>query len=216
MGGDVSQHQEQLSHLQGELEWTSKSVKKMVEKVKKVAGKDGTLTREQFTKVMKSIFKNSKKGEINERYLDYYFNAFDRDNSNSIDPKELLLSVAFFFTEPTIDEQLDISFRCWDINSDGKVSKEELKEILVTNKCIGKSIGKNKIIGKVKKGGLEPEEMAEIEADVDAIFAEIDTNQDGFISYDEFIFNALSGSQGMRDKINEVMFGKCVRSDLQA
>jgi len=150
---------------------------------------------------MKTVLAEQGK-DLNEKFLDYYFTAFDKDNNNFIDVKEFIINLNFFFAKPTMEEQLDIAFRCWDQNGDGFVSVQELSEILRAHSLIKKQKG-----SKIKNISLSPEEINNLSKESTEIFNDIDTNNDGLVSYNEFVLSFISGPNHIRERMNQLIIG---------
>jgi len=151
------------------------------------------LTREE-TEKMESIFramdKNNdgmlSKEEISEGYeehfgtaiddeeLDRMFAAIDTDGNGTIDYSEFLMAT---MNEQQLmsKEKLKAAFKMFDKDNSGTISKDEIKEAL---------------------GNLE-EEL------VDKIVAEVDDNDDGEISFEEFekMMNNLAGNTPAGSKL---------------
>nr|AGT28474.1 neuronal calcium sensor 2 [Pseudodiaptomus annandalei] len=101
----------------------------------------------------------------------HVFRIYDSNNDGSIDFQEFMV-VFYIMSDGSPDEVLEKIFRVFDVNSDGTISKKELKRII-----------KDILSGLIKTDN--PEEASEKLITTSA-FAEMDTNEDGKVSLDEF------------------------------
>lgn len=83
-----------------------------------------------------------------------------------LDVREFICGLSVFCEKGTIDEKLKFSFRIYDFDQDGCISKEELYKLLEA------SLVENSL-------GIPQEQLSSL---VDATFAEADTDGDGKIS----------------------------------
>jgi len=188
--------QEELQKIESNLNLDKKTIKDILEGFKKKS-KDGKLQKDDYKKIMKTVLTDQGK-ELNDKFLDYYFTAFDKDNNNFIDVREFIINLNFFFSKPTMEEQLEIAFRCWDQNGDGFVSVQELGEILRAHTLIKKQKG-----SKIKNATLSTEETTTLDKEAIEIFNSIDTNNDGLVSYNEFVLAFISGPNQIRERMNQ-------------
>lgn len=136
------------------------------------------LDEETFKEVYQKIF---PLGE-SSKYAKLVFNTIDRDNSGGItfgDFMDFLSSLS----KGSEEEKILWSFRFYDINKDGIISRDEM--IKVTD-SIYDLVGAE-IHPKVKSHNVEK------------VFASMDINKDGVISLDEFVVycntsNRVTGS----------------------
>lgn len=98
------------------------------------------------------------------------FALFDEDGDGTIDFREFICGLSVFCEKGTIDEKLKFSFRIYDFDGDGCISKEELHKLLKA------SLVENSL-------GIPEEQLSSL---VDATFAEADTDGDGRISFEEY------------------------------
>ena len=135
--------------------------------------------RDNLSKVFKAFDKDGNgkldMQEVKEGYLEHYgkimsdqevedmFNSVDTDRSGFIDYSEFVVA-ATAQQNLTSQEKLQAAFRLFDKDNSGKISPEEIREVL----CFGDS------------GSIS------VEA-VDAIIKQVDENGDGEIEFEEFV-----------------------------
>ncbi|OWF54278.1 Calmodulin [Mizuhopecten yessoensis] len=122
------------------------------------------------------------------------FRKADKNNDGEVTPGELKRMVIIEFGQDISDRDLVDMFCCLDKNGDGKVTLDEfLGEMLKKprraefrkafddiDKDHSGSISKDEVRQLVKSRGCS-------DADIDKMFAKVDTNDDGIISLDEFM-----------------------------
>jgi len=135
--------------------------------------------RDDLSKVFRAFDENGdgklSMEEVKKGYLDHYgkimsdqeveemFNAVDTDRSGFIDYTEFVVA-ATNQNALTSQEKLQAAFRMFDKDGSGRISPEEIREVL----CFG------------DQGAIS------VEA-VDAIIKQVDENGDGEIEFEEFV-----------------------------
>lgn len=103
-------------------------------------------------------------------FVERCFALFDHDRDKSIDFREFLLGLSVFSEKGTLDEKLRFSFRIYDVDGDGIITKPELIRLLEA--CLAEN-------------GLSlPSEQ--LKSLVDKTFEEADVDGDGGISFNEY------------------------------
>mmetsp|Transcript_14907 Transcript_14907/g.16860 ORF Transcript_14907/g.16860 Transcript_14907/m.16860 type:complete len:203 (-) Transcript_14907:2225-2833(-) len=122
---------------------------------------DGVIDRKEFQSAL---------GLSESLFLDRMFQLFDDKNIGQINFTEFLSGLSILCTRGTLEEKIQFSFRIFDFDNDGKISKQELGSMLHT------SLKENKVY-------MTTEQIGHV---VDSTFKEADTNGDGFIDFDEY------------------------------
>lgn len=139
---------------------SNEMVKDLKEVFKKMdASGDGSLTYEELKEGWKKYFKNSP---FSEQEFDQLIKSLDGDGSKSIEYEEFLratLNMEQILTE----KNLQLAFKYFDKDGSGKLSADEIKNVLG-------------IISNDKETGIM----------IKKIIEEFDQNGDGEVSYDEF------------------------------
>ncbi|KAF8665776.1 hypothetical protein AX16_000223 [Volvariella volvacea WC 439] len=130
----------------------------------------GRLNKEEFIRIYKQFFPF---GEPDD-FADHVFNVFDTDGNKEIDFREFIVALSIT-SRGDVDEKLKWAFQLYDINKDGKITHEEMLEIV-------RAI--YKMTGEMVK--LPPDEDTP-EKRVDKIFRNMDRNKDESLTYDEFV-----------------------------
>ncbi|XP_035775690.1 Kv channel-interacting protein 4-like isoform X2 [Anopheles albimanus] len=113
-------------------------------------------------------------GASSGQYAHYVFNSIDLDRNGSLSFEEFVANLSILL-RGTVDEKLQWTFSLYDINGDGCITKEEMKEIVTAI---------YELMGKVPEGC---EEEQAIKEKVERLFEKMDRNCDGKITLDEFI-----------------------------
>ncbi len=126
------------------------------------------MTKAQFQKICQQDHDH----EDIRRYTKYAFQTFDKDKSGHINYVEFILAIAQL-SSGDMKANLLLTFRMYDINGDGTISKSELKRII---KALYKLRGITNFYGDDRPS-----------ARVKLIFQKYDKSQDNRISEAEFI-----------------------------
>jgi Ca2+-binding EF-hand superfamily protein len=131
------------------------------------------ISRDKFVATMARILGDGEKARS-------IFDAFDIDNSGSIDVHEYLTLMGAVYGN-SVEQKLDASFKLFDANRDGMLSREELDNMLTRTLRSWLSQASKKKVVEV------PEEYkTKIKQILDQIFETIDTDKNGYIDKDEF------------------------------
>uniref|UniRef100_A0AAG5DXK2 EF-hand domain-containing protein n=1 Tax=Anopheles atroparvus TaxID=41427 RepID=A0AAG5DXK2_ANOAO len=131
----------------------------------------GIVKEETFKGIYSQFF---PLGASSGQYAHYVFNSIDLDRNGSLSFEEFVANLSILL-RGTVDEKLQWTFSLYDINGDGCITKEEMKEIVTAI---------YELMGKVPEGC---EEEQAIKEKVERLFEKMDRNCDGMITLDEFI-----------------------------
>lgn len=121
------------------------------------------------------------------------FNMIDIDNDGSISYTEFL---AASIDPRTMNlEELNEAFDLIDSDSNGYITKDELKNMLAIKRPKG-NLGIGGVSGKVNEDDEYTKEQNELEARVNDIMKKYDINNDGGISLEEFLW-AMTGADAI-------------------
>lgn len=137
---------------------------------------NGRLKRQQFEKICQQQSTAGPK-EI-KRFAKYAFLTFDKDGNKYINYTEFVLAIAAL-SSGDMKSNLLFTFKMYDINNDGSISKSELKRII-------KALYKLRGITTSDKGDDSPSKRVKL------IFEKYDKSNDNRISEREFIDACLT------------------------
>ncbi|XP_055636111.1 Kv channel-interacting protein 4-like isoform X3 [Toxorhynchites rutilus septentrionalis] len=130
----------------------------------------GIVKEDTFKGIYSQFFPLASSGQ----YAHYVFNSIDLDRNGSLSFEEFVANLSILL-RGTVDEKLQWTFSLYDINGDGCITKEEMKEIVTAI---------YELMGKVPEGCDEEQAIKE---KVERLFEKMDRNCDGKITLDEFI-----------------------------
>jgi Ca2+-binding EF-hand superfamily protein len=107
-------------------------------------------------------------------FLERLFNAFDVDNSNSIDCEEFMTGLSIFL-KGTPEEKMMLSFRIYDVDKSGSIEPKELI----------------KIMSQLYSAFFNNDQTAHVKALVTQIFDDLDINGDESLSITEVCSSAF-------------------------
>ncbi|KYQ89023.1 recoverin family protein [Tieghemostelium lacteum] len=142
---------------------------------------NGELNKEKMKKVI-----DLKYGGTDSAFSNILFNLFDRNNDKTINFQEFCLAYGYLVNR-TLDDIVETSFKCLDLNGDGFISKSELRAVVLMNKKMEKYF---KVYNKEKpldQINLLPLEVSNVNKEADELFDQMDVNGDKQISKEEFL-----------------------------
>ncbi|CAF2410152.1 unnamed protein product [Rotaria sp. Silwood2] len=142
---------------------------------------DGKLTLKQFENEYAKIMGKPKQKTL--EYVRHMFNVYDRDKNHFIDFREfaIALSAATVVNRLRLIETL---FSIFDLDNDGKITKDEIDKMLHTLVDVTHS-NKRRHISYSNEQDLNKQNN--LQKCIDDAFNELNTNDDDYITKDEFI-----------------------------
>ncbi|EFA76846.1 recoverin family protein [Heterostelium album PN500] len=158
-----------------------KDLKELLKTFQKIAGSDGLLDKAELKAVIEK-----KYGGIDPTFSNILFNLFDRNNDKTVNFSEFCLAYGYLVNR-SLDDVIDVSFRCLDLNNDGFISRSEMRAVVMMNKKMEKYVKVYNRETPIDKIQLLPIEVSKINQEADELFDLLDKNNDKQVSKDEFL-----------------------------
>ncbi|XP_055853092.1 Kv channel-interacting protein 1 [Episyrphus balteatus] len=107
-------------------------------------------------------------------YAHYVFKAFDVNCNGAISFRDLLVTLSTLL-RGSVYERLRWTFKLYDLNGDGRISRSELAEVVL---AIHELMGRR---------SHQMEDDRKAREQIDRVFRKLDLNQDGIITVEEFL-----------------------------
>ncbi|XP_061506179.1 Kv channel-interacting protein 4-like [Anopheles gambiae] len=148
----------------------------------------GIIREETFKFIYSQFF---PQGANTGLYAHYVFNTLDKEHTGILSFENFVQGLSIL-SRGTLEEKLCWTFSLYDINHDGKITREEMTDIVTAI---------YELMGARDDGGTDE---VNIKNKVDTIFQKMDTNQDGVITIEEFLDccrkdQLISSSMGVFD-----------------
>ncbi|XP_055948317.1 calsenilin-like isoform X2 [Argiope bruennichi] len=147
----------------------SKSEIKLIYQGFKQVCPTGVVNENTFKDIFSSYFPQDA-----TMYAHYVFKACDQQNNGTINFQEFLTGLSMLTRGPTVDK-LKWTFRLYDLNGDGRIDREEIREIISSIYLM---------LGRHTEPSVEHDTPAQ---HADKVFERLDQNQDGYVTFDEFL-----------------------------
>ncbi|KAK3095571.1 hypothetical protein FSP39_016201 [Pinctada imbricata] len=130
----------------------------------------GIVDEETFKEIYAQFFPQGD----STSYAHYVFNTFDIDGSGYISFEDFVMGLSVL-SRGSLQERLHWAFNLYDINGDGMITRDEM--LLIISAVY-------EMMGRFTEPIIEDTSTLE---HVDLVFKKMDSNQDGVITYEEFM-----------------------------
>ncbi|KAF7407258.1 hypothetical protein HZH66_001795 [Vespula vulgaris] len=150
---------------------------------------EGVVHEDSFKDIYAKFFPHGN----SSLYAHYVFKAFDVNCNGAISFRDLLVTLSTLL-RGSIYEKLRWTFKLYDINGDGCITRGELGEMVT---AVHELMGRRH----------HAEEERKAREQLDRVFKKLDLNQDGVITIEEFIESCLKVRQKEEKSEDEVVSG---------
>jgi len=182
-----------IKNLQEQTNFDKVEVKKLYETFMElsIGGKE-PLDKETFKKGLGKLEACGLKNIENTPFADRLFHLLDVNNDNTVDLSEFVCGLSML-CKGTVEEKLELSFKAYDIDGNGFISKDELA-LMFKSAWIA---GFRALCASHGNEELSMEDLNEFSEEMATLFADnafdtLDTNGDGQLSFEEFKEFALA------------------------
>jgi len=134
---------------------------------------NGKMKKKYFRELMEKALPKQDAGKM----VDHVFRIYDKNNDGVIDFVEFMV-VYHIMAEGSPEEVLRQMFRVFDVNNDGSINNKEMKRLV------------KDMMGLIRD--VDSPEDATKEMIASSAFAEMDKDEDGKVTVDEFITACMS------------------------
>jgi len=184
---------EMIKNLQEQTNFDKVEVKKLFETFMELSnqGKD-SLDKETFKKGLSKLEACGLKNIENTPFADRLFHLLDINGDGTVDLSEFVCGLSML-CKGTVEEKLELSFKAYDLDGNGYISKDELA-LMFKSAWIA---GFRALCASHGNEELSMEDLNEFSEEMATLFADnafdtLDTNGDGQLSFEEFKEFALA------------------------
>lgn len=173
----------------------AESLKALLKKFNKLADKTGVVEKTVFKKEIETYFGGSD-GTLNRMIL----LLFDRDTNSTIDLREFIMTLSLISSNKSDWKgRVELAYLSADLNSDGSISREELRAVFITCRKVQKFAESKKTAG-LDAMQLDPFQLNKITDAADKLFDAIEKANPKAITKDELVA-ACEKDTNIRDQI---------------
>jgi len=173
----------------------SESLNKLLKKFKKISDKNGLVEKEKFKALIEAHFQGSD-GTLNRMIL----LLFDRDGSSTIDLREFIMTLTLISSNSADWKgRVELAYLSADLNSDGSITRDELRAVFRTCKKVHIYAASNKT-KPLDSITLDPKLTMTVHEEADGVFDAIAKADPKAITKDELV-SACEKDEGIRKKI---------------
>ena len=180
MGGDLGKDfPMDIKDLKKESKYTTSELKRWYQNFKKMYP-EGYIDKLRF----KNLYCKTYPAGDASSMADQVFRVFDENRDGKVDFREIVIGLGVG-SRGTVVEKMNLMFSLYDINGDGYIKRDEM---LVIVKSMVKMISHNASSSVGCFGEFQTSKYeAKARKQVDEMFKEMDINDDGLISLEEFL-----------------------------
>jgi len=178
---------QQLALLSNKFGFDKVEVKQLHDAFKSVS-QGGTVDRAAFKRALEMLEKSGLK--LNDPiFVDRLFTVMDKDQNNVLDMNEFINGLSLL-CKGTPEEKLELSFKSYDLDGNGFITKDELSEMFAQAWISGFNALRASQAPNMPLE-MNTEDFNNFSKEMGAVFAEsafqnLDKNKDGKLSFDEF------------------------------
>ena len=163
---------------------------------------DGKISKPEFKEMMKTCYPQAKDDNLDN----HIFPMYDFNGDGSIDFQEFMI-VLYVMSAGTREENLGQIFRVFDSNRDGTISEDEMTRIVKNLYYLFNFKGSEGNDGKKSVSKTKSMQKQETKDFAMKAFKEMDQNQDGKVTKEEFVNACLQQNLGSGNASAQLALG---------
>ncbi|KAI8878692.1 EF-hand [Backusella circina FSU 941] len=137
------------------------------------SNKSDNITPDIFKQSVKKCFPLVSPND--DYFLEQLYSAFNPDNNKAIEFSEFVDGLSVF-VKGNPEEKLSLSFKLYDVNHDGYLTREELERVML----------------KLSETSLDEDKTTDIKQMIERMFRDFDIDNDGRLSFEEYKLSAVT------------------------
>ena len=129
---------------------------------------DGRLSREEFRSGLGML-------GVDKAFSTIIFNSFDTGGDGWIDRREFLVAMAVMLHPDNLEDQIDLAFDAYDVNKDGKLVPDELRQVIAS------------VYATMEQMGISGEAYTNADSVAAELFRQMDRGGKGYVTKEDYV-----------------------------
>ena len=129
---------------------------------------DGRLSREEFRSGLGML-------GVDKAFSTIIFNSFDTGGDGWIDRREFLVAMAVMLHPDNLEDQIDLAFDAYDVNKDGKLVFDELRQVIAS------------VYATMEQMGISGNAYTDADTVAGELFRQMDRGGKGYVTKEDYV-----------------------------